>query len=274
MAESTPASAAAVSGESVASAPEFVPEFALETRNLGKRFGAYAAVDGVNLAIRPGARHALIGPNGAGKTTLINLLSGYLKPGAGQVFLGGQDVTGLPQHARVKRGLTRTFQINSLFPEMTVQEAVTLAVLEAHDKTTRWWQPVAAYEQEREEAHALLSRLQLAECSDAPIRSLAYGRSRLVEIALALAAKPRVLLLDEPAAGVALSASGALFETIAALPREVTILLIEHDMDLVFRFAERITVMVGGTILVEGTPDAIAHDSRVREVYFGAASVG
>jgi ABC-type branched-subunit amino acid transport system ATPase component len=256
------------------SATKPVPEFALETRNLTRKFGAYVAVDSVNLGIRPGARHALIGPNGAGKTTLINLLSGRLKPGDGEVFLGGHDVTGLAQHVRVKHGLSRTFQINTLFPDMTVLEAVTLAVLETRGKTTHWWQPVGTYEEEIEEADAILTRLQLSESATTPIKNLAYGRGRLVEIALALAARPRVLLLDEPAAGVATRESDALFETIAALPREVTLLLIEHDMDLVFRFAERITVMVAGAILVEDTPDAIARDARVREVYFGARRVG
>ncbi len=244
---------------------------ALETRGLVKKFGGFVATHDVSLAIAAGARHALIGPNGAGKTTLVNLLTGFLEPTAGAVLLGGVDVTRTSQHQRVKLGLARTFQINRLFSELTVLESAVLAVCERRGIGGRFWRPVGAEHEAVDEAAALLERLRLLDVAHRQTRDLAYGRQRLVEIALALAAQPRVLLLDEPAAGVPTGESRELFETIARLPREVTIVLIEHDMDLVFRFAERISVLVGGALLTEGTPAAIAADPRVREVYLGDA---
>ena len=244
---------------------------ALETRNLVKRFGGFVATNKVSLRVAAGARHALIGPNGAGKTTLINLLTGFLTPTAGQVLLEGQEVTHLAQHQRVGRGLARTFQINRLFPELTVLESVLLAVCQRRGIGARFWKPLAAHGEAVDEAAALLERLRLLDIAFEPTRQLAYGRQRLIEIALALAMQPRVLLLDEPAAGVPAGESRELFETIAQLPREVTIVLIEHDMDLVFRFAERISVLVNGAVLTEDVPSAIANDSRVREVYLGSA---
>jgi ABC-type branched-subunit amino acid transport system ATPase component len=247
---------------------------ALQTWGLGKRFGGFVAVGEVNLSVAVGARHALIGPNGAGKTTLINLLTGILEPTAGEVFLNGEDVTRLAQHQRVKRGLARTFQINRLFAEMTVLESVTLSVCERLGLGWHWWQPVEKPVAAVEAAADLLSTLRLLDVVHQTTRSLPYGKQRLVEIALALASRPRVLLLDEPAAGVPTGESRELFETIGRLPRDVTILLIEHDMDLVFRFAERISVLVGGVVLTEGEPEAIAKDRRVREVYLGEALVG
>ena len=247
---------------------------ALQTHGLSKRFGGFIAANDVSLAVASGARHALIGPNGAGKTTLINLLSGFLEPSAGTVELQGQDVTRLAQHQRVKRGLARTFQINRLFAELTVLESVTLAVAERMGLAARWWRPVGAHTEAIDAAAALLAQLRLLDVAHAVTKDLAYGRQRLIEIALALAAQPSVLLLDEPAAGVPTGESRELFETIAQLPREVTVLLIEHDMDLVFRFAERITVLVSGAVLTEGTPQAIAADSRVKEVYLGESTHG
>ncbi len=244
---------------------------ALQTRALRKKFGGFVATQDVSLDIAAGARHALIGPNGAGKTTLINLLSGFLVPTAGTVILEGDDVTRLSQHERVKRGLARTFQINRLFAEMTVLESVALAVCERSGVGARFWRPVGTYAEVVDEAAQLLERLNLLDVAHRVTRDLAYGRQRLIEIALALAVRPRVLLLDEPAAGVPAGESRGLFETIAALPRDVTILLIEHDMDLVFRFAERITVLVSGAVLTEDVPAAIAADARVREVYLGDA---
>ncbi len=249
-------------------------EYALQTRNLAKQFGGFVATSDVSLNVRPGARHALIGPNGAGKTTLINLLTGFLEPTAGQVILKGEDVTGLAQHQRVRRGLARTFQINRLFAELTVLESVTLAVLERRGLGGRWWRPVGAHAEAVDEAAQMLATLRLLDAAHAETRSLAYGKQRLIEIALALAAKPSVLLLDEPAAGVPTKESRELFETIAALPADVTILLIEHDMDLVFRFADRISVLVGGAFLTENTPEAIAGDPRVKEVYLGETTIG
>jgi ABC-type branched-subunit amino acid transport system ATPase component len=245
---------------------------ALQTLGLVKRFGGFVVTNDVSLSVAAGARHALIGPNGAGKTTLINLLTGFLQPSSGSVILQGQDVTRSAQHQRVKRGLARTFQINRLFAEMTPLESVTLAVCEQRGLGARFWRPVGSQTEAIEEAAGLLAQLGLLDLAHARTRDLAYGKQRLIEIALALAARPRVLLLDEPAAGVPTSESRELFETIAGLPREVTILLIEHDMDLVFRFADRISVLVSGAVLTEDTPQAIAADARVREVYLGHAT--
>jgi branched-chain amino acid transport system ATP-binding protein len=238
---------------------------------LSKSFGAFKANSDVSLSFTAGARHALIGPNGAGKTTFINLLTGYLTPTAGEVYLGEENVTSLPQHARVKRGMTRTFQINTLFPGLTVLESVVLAACEREKRGGVWWRTVASERAAIDEASELLERLRLLADADVPTRNLPYGKQRLLEIALALATRPSVLLLDEPAAGIPTGDSAELFSVIAQLPREVTILFIEHDMGLVFRFAERITVLVGGSVLVEGTPEEIAKDRRVREVYLGEA---
>jgi branched-chain amino acid transport system ATP-binding protein len=242
---------------------------ALRTAGLSKRFGGLAAVSDVSLAIAQGARHALIGPNGAGKTTLINLLTGVLEPSAGDVFLDGERITPLPQHARVKRGLARTFQINTLFPGLTVLESVVLAILERKGVAARWLRPVASHREEIEEARALLATFKLERDAATRTTELAYGRQRLVEIALALATRPRILLLDEPAAGIPSAESVEVLGVIAALPEDVTVLFIEHDMGLVFRFAQRITVLVAGRVLTEGAPEEIARDERVRAVYLG-----
>ena len=243
----------------------------LKTAGLGKSFGAFKANADISLSFTAGARHALIGPNGAGKTTFINLLTGFLTPTTGQVFLGDEEVTALAQHARVKRGMTRTFQINTLFPGLTVLESVVLACCEREGRGGVWWRPVAHEHTAIDEAREILARLRLLADVNTPTRNLPYGKQRLVEIALALATRPRVLLLDEPAAGIPSSESAELFSVIAQLPRDVTIIFIEHDMNIVFRFAEKITVLVGGTVLVEGTPEEIANDRRVREVYLGEA---
>ena len=246
---------------------------ALQTHKLVRKFGSFVASDDVTLSVERGARHALIGPNGAGKTTLINLLTGFLEPTAGQVFLAGDDVTSLSQHERVKRGLARTFQINRLFADMTVLESVMIAVCERRGIGGAFWKPASAHREALDEAAAILTQLNLVDVANEVTKNLAYGRQRLIEIALALAAKPTVLLLDEPAAGVPTTESRELFDTIAALPRDVTILLIEHDMDLVFRFADRITVLVSGAILTEDVPSAIERDVRVRQLYLGEGAV-
>ena len=247
---------------------------ALRTNGLSKQWGAFKANSEVTLAFVPGARHALIGPNGAGKTTFINLLTGVFAPTAGEVFLGDENITALPQHERVKRGMTRTFQINTLFPGLTVLESVVLAICEREGRAGIWHTTVAQQRAAVEEALALLETLHLTPERNATTRNLPYGKQRLIEIALALATRPRILLLDEPAAGIPAGESAELLGVIAALPREVTILFIEHDMDLVFRFAERITVMVAGKVLTEGTPAEIAADPRVKEVYLGEAQHG
>jgi ABC-type branched-subunit amino acid transport system ATPase component len=225
----------------------------------------------VELELPQGVRHALIGPNGAGKTTLINLMTGMLAPDAGQIVLGGVDITGLRPEARVRRGLARTFQINTLFPQLTALESVALAVLERDGHAHNWWRGLTRFGTEVDEAASILQSLNLQKGLHRLTRELAYGEQRLLEIALALATRPRVLLLDEPAAGVPKDESAELFAAIAGLSSALTVLFIEHDMDVVFRFASRIHVMVGGRILVQGTPDDIARDPRVREVYLGRA---
>ena len=241
----------------------------LRTEGLSKQWGAFKANSDVSLTFEPGARHALIGPNGAGKTTFINLLTGGFAPTSGKVFLGNEDITRLAQHDRVKMGMTRTFQINTLFAGMTVLESVILAICERRGLHKVWWKTVAKHDDVVEEAMALLATLKLTKEANSITRSMAYGKQRLVEIALALATKPKILLLDEPAAGIPSAESKELFEVIAQLPRDVTVVFIEHDMGLVFRFADRITVLVGGKVLTEGTPAEIAADPRVKEVYLG-----
>jgi branched-chain amino acid transport system ATP-binding protein len=218
-------------------------------------------------------RYALIGPNGAGKTTLINLITGMLQPDAGQIFLGGEDITALKPDARVRQGLARTFQINTLFPNLTALESVTLAVLERERHAHNWWQRLPRFSAAIDEAQAILTSLGLSTALSRRTNQLPYGQQRLLEIALALATRPRVLLLDEPAAGVPKDESAALFDAIAALSRDLTILFIEHDMEVVFRFASHILVMVGGRILVQGRREEIARDERVREVYLGKTRV-
>ena len=247
---------------------------ALSTRGLAKRFGSLVVAQDIALDLPQGVRYALIGPNGAGKTTLINLITGMLHPDAGKIFLGESEITPLAPQARVKRGLARTFQINSLFPHLSALEAVTLAVCERSGHAPVWWRRLPDYRDAVDEAHGILSSLKLATDCYRLTRELAYGKQRLLEIALALATRPRVLLLDEPAAGVPKDESADLFDVIAALSSDLTVLFIEHDMNLVFRFASRIIVMVGGRILVEGTPDEISRNPEVRAVYLGKAVHG
>jgi branched-chain amino acid transport system ATP-binding protein len=247
---------------------------ALCTRSLDKSFGSLVVAKDIALNLPPGERYALIGPNGAGKTTLINLITGMLKPDRGQIILGDSDITALAPQDRVKRGLVRTFQINTLFPHLNALEAVTLAVCERRGYAGTWWRKLPAYRDAIDEAYAILASLGLGAHCYRPTSELAYGQQRLIEIALALATKPKVLLLDEPAAGVPQGESAELFSVIANLSRDIAVLFIEHDMNVVFRFANRIIVMVGGRILVEGTPQEIAADARVREVYLGGAHHG
>ncbi|GHC97251.1 ABC transporter ATP-binding protein [Pseudorhodoferax aquiterrae] len=246
---------------------------ALVTQGLGIRFGAFHAVADVNLSLEPGARQALIGPNGAGKTTLINLLTGIYKPSAGSIRMNGEDITAWPADRRARSGLARTFQINTLFPSLTPLLSVVLAIHEREGQGATWWRPFCRSKAAFDEAHALLARLRLDTLADVPVAELPYGKQRLLEIALALAARPRILLLDEPAAGVPEDESGELFDVIAELPDDISVLFIEHDMKLVFRFARRISVLVAGRVLTEGSPAEIGHDPRVREVYLGKTHV-
>ena len=247
---------------------------ALETVGLHKRFGALVVANDINFRLEHGARHALIGPNGAGKTTFINLITGRLSPSAGQVFLGGRDVTALPQAARVSRGLGRTFQINTLFRGLSVLENVALAVAEREVCGGDMFRSASSRRGVLERAYALLQRLRFAEDALTRVQELPYGKQRLVEIAIALGLQPTVLLLDEPAAGVPSAESATIIEMIEQLPPDIAVLIIEHDMELVFRFARRITVLVQGRVLVEGPPAEIAADARVREVYLGERQHG
>ena len=245
---------------------------ALETRGLCKSFGALAVARDIDFRLPVGARHALIGPNGAGKTTFINLVTGRLKPSAGTILLAGADVTALSPEKRVKRGLGRTFQINALFDGLSVVENVLLAVSERNGAAGDMLRFAGSRRDLIDEAEALLERLGLADHAARPVRELPYGQQRLVEIAIALGLDPTVLLLDEPAAGVPSAESGLILDIVENLGRDIAVLIIEHDMELVFRLAERITVLVQGAVLVEGTPEEIAADPRVRAVYLGTTA--
>ncbi len=244
---------------------------ALETQGLVKRFGGLTATDDVTFRLEQGARHALIGPNGAGKTTFINLLTGVLPPTAGQIVLEGADITGLRPEQRVKRGLARTFQINQLFPAMTPLETLGLVVSERLGGGRDWWRVIGSRRDILDDIVAIAQRFRLADVLDERTANLPYGKQRLLEIAVAIACRPRVLLLDEPAAGVPEAERHELLATIAALPRDVSVLLIEHDMDLVFSFADRISVLVNGALFTEGTVQEVSTDPRVRAVYLGEA---
>jgi branched-chain amino acid transport system ATP-binding protein len=246
----------------------------LATRGLSKRFGSLVVARDIEIALPKGVRYALIGPNGAGKTTLINLMTGMLRPDSGQILLGEDDVTALEPQQRVRRGLARTFQINTLFPSLNALEAVTLAVAERRNIAGEFWSNLAGHKDSIEEAYEILATLRLGDACYQPTRELPYGRQRLLEIALALATRPKVLLLDEPAAGVPQEESGDIFEAVANLSDELTLLFIEHDMHVVFRFASHIIVMVGGAIFTQGSPAEIAADPRVREVYLGTRKHG
>jgi ABC-type branched-subunit amino acid transport system ATPase component len=245
---------------------------ALETRGLEKQFGGLKVTRDLSLKITQGARHALIGPNGAGKTTVINLLTGVLKPNAGRILLEGNDITDLTVHGRVLRGLSRTFQINQLYPDLTPIETIGLAVSERLGRGADWWRVMGTRDDVNAEIAENLKRFRLTDVMNEVTATLPYGKQRLLEIAVAIATKPRVLLLDEPAAGVPESERHDILAAVASLPRDVTVLLIEHDMDLVFSFADRISVLVNGAMLVEGAPDEVARDPQVKAVYLGEAA--
>jgi ABC-type branched-subunit amino acid transport system ATPase component len=245
---------------------------ALETRGLVKHFGGLKVTRDLSLKVEQGARHALIGPNGAGKTTVINLLTGVLQPDGGRILLEGNDITDLPVYRRVLRGLSRTFQINQLYADLTPLETIGLGVSERLGGGGDWWRRMGTRDDVNAEIAEVLERFHLLDVMNEPTATLPYGKQRLLEIALAIAAKPRVLLLDEPAAGVPESERHDILAAVASLPRDVTVLLIEHDMDLVFSFADRISVLVNGALLVEGPPDQVARDPQVKAVYLGEAA--
>src|SRR5262249_47646609 len=247
---------------------------ALATRGLSKAFGSLPVARNIEINLPVGARYALIGPNGAGKTTLINLMTGMLAPNAGQIMLGGKDITELGPQERVRRGVARTFQINTLFAGLNALEAVTLAVAERRGLAGQFWRGLGSHGEAIDEAYEILRKLRLGESCYQVTRELPYGRQRLLEIALALATGPKVLLLDEPAAGVPQEESGGVFEAVASLSDDLTLFFIEHDMHVVFRFASHIIVLVGGAIFTEGSPAEIAADPGVREVYLGKRKHG
>lgn len=266
------------------SAQETVPsekDIVLSAQGLVMRFGGITATNNVTLNLKKGARHALIGPNGAGKTTLINLLTGVLQPTEGRITLQGkdnslaaEDITHLAPHSRVKRGMVRTFQINQLFDTLTPLQTLALTVSQQHGLGSSWWNPLGNKGEIVDRCAQLLEQFHLSEVMNQPTNVLAYGKRRLLEIAIALACEPRVLLLDEPVAGVPAGEREELLQTVAALPADVSVLLIEHDMDLVFSFAKRMTVLVNGTVLTEGDPEQIANDPQVKAVYLGHGEEG
>jgi branched-chain amino acid transport system ATP-binding protein len=241
----------------------------LETRGLLKRFGGIVPTNEVSIRVERGARRALIGPNGAGKTTLINLLTGVLEPTSGTIWLDGEDITGLAPHRRVRRGIVRTFQINQLFNELTPLQSLALSVSAQLGIGARVWQSLGRDARIAPICDTLLAQFHLDDVMNQQVRHLAYGKRRLLEIATALACQPRVLLLDEPVAGVPEGERQEIFDIINALPAEVSVLLIEHDMDLVFNFAQSVTVLVNGAVFAEGDVQTIANDPRVKAVYLG-----
>ena len=249
-----------------------VPALAIE--GVSKNFGGLRVARDISLALPAGARHALIGPNGAGKTTLVHMVSGLIQPSAGKIRLAGSDITHLPPERRVALGLARTFQISSLFPSLTVAENVGLAFEARLGLDHRLWGDMRKRPDIVEGAAALLERLGLLHLAGKRVADLPYGQRRLVEIALVLALEPNTLLLDEPAAGLAAADRGTLLDLLLRLPATLTILVIEHDMSLVFRMAQRITVLVEGQILTEGSVGEIRADPRVRDVYLGTRPHG
>lgn len=242
----------------------------LNTTDLGINFGAFAAVSEVNLRLVPGQRQALIGPNGAGKTSLINLLTGVYKPTFGSIYLGEENINQLSFDARVRKGLVRTFQLNTLCLGMTPLDSVLMALTEREEKGHVWWKPIYQFDALYIEAEQLLQQVGLGDVMQHKVGELAYGKQRLLEIALALALKPTVLLLDEPAAGIPEGESDEIFHVIEQLPQTMSVVFIEHDMELVFHFAQRIAVLVAGKIIVDGTADEIVDHPLVREAYLGA----
>ncbi|HLR12371.1 MAG TPA: ABC transporter ATP-binding protein [Burkholderiaceae bacterium] len=243
----------------------------LQASDLSLSYGQVQVLKDVSLALMPGERHALIGTNGAGKTSLINVLTGALSPGSGQVCLAGADVTRAPADERARQGLQRTFQINSLFPQLSAHESVAMAISQRRGLGGRWWRPLSCYGSVTDEAAVLLQNTGMTDFADQPVGTLAYGQQRLVELALALARRPRVLLLDEPAAGLPAAEGAALLNLLESLSGEMAVLLVEHDMKLVFSFAQRVSVLAQGRVLASGPAAAIRNDPVVQEAYLGSA---
>ncbi len=246
---------------------------ALQTEALVKRYGGILVTDRVSLDIRPGELHAIIGPNGAGKTTLINQLSGELASNEGRVLFSGREVTTLPIHQRARLGLLRSYQITSIFEEFTVRENTVLAAMGSKEHAFRFWQPLLKRSALMAAADEALEAAGLAHRAEVPAADLAYGERRQLELAMALAAQPAFLLLDEPMAGMSVQESGAVVSLLQQLKGRYSILLIEHDMDAVFALADRITVLVYGKAIFTGTPDEVRNHSEVRAVYLGEEEV-
>lgn len=242
----------------------------LSVKGLTKHFGGIAALNGVDLTVASGARHAIIGPNGAGKSTLFNLVAGELAPTEGEVYLGKRNVTALPVHERANLGLGHTFQRNNLFMELTVFDNVRLAVQHRLGINRHWFRPIASFARLQERTDEVLHRVGLVGLREMPVSALAYGQRRALEVALALASEPQVLLLDEPTAGMSPAETTEMTGLIESLPETLTILIIEHDMDVIFNLAQRITVLHYGQIISEGTPQEIRADQEVQEIYLGS----
>ncbi len=251
-----------------------IAEPVLEVERLSKSFRALLVTQDVNLTLAAGARHALIGPNGAGKTTLINQISGVLRPSSGFIRLFGLDVTRFSPERRVRLGLARTFQINSLFPSLTVAQTIALAIIARRRQDPVFWRRPSIAAGVVEDVIDTLDMLGLARLADRTVGALGYGQRRLIEIALAMALQPKVLVLDEPAAGLARRDIALLMAVLERMPSELAVLIVEHDMDLVFRFAQEITVLMGGRVLVHGSVEAVRADQRVRDVYLGRRQHG
>ncbi|ODT84003.1 MAG: branched-chain amino acid ABC transporter ATP-binding protein [Pelagibacterium sp. SCN 64-44] len=246
----------------------------LDVRNLRKNFGGLAVTDNVSLSLEPGNRVALIGPNGAGKTTFVNLVTGHLKPDAGSVHIGGEDLTRASPTRRVHAGLVRSFQVTRLFAEMTPEEHVALAVLQRLGRSAQVFTDYRGMDEVMDEIGSVLDLLHLTPIAHTRVSDIAYGQQRLLEIALVLALRPRVLLLDEPAAGVPSTDTVLIEKALERLPPELAVLMIEHDMDFVFRFAQRVIVLAAGAVIFDGTPEAVAADPKVREAYLGSYADG
>lgn len=243
----------------------------LSVRGLNKSFGGLTVASEIDFDLPPGARKALIGPNGAGKSTFANLVTGILTPSSGQITFDGHDIRHLREAARVRKGIAKTFQITTLFRTMTVRENLRLPILQREGRATGFLRRNDSSRAIEDEVSALLDQFRLSPLGDLPVSQLAYGQQRLVEMALTLALRPRVLILDEPAAGVPSSESPLIIDAIERLPQDLAVLIIEHDMDLVFRVAQQIVVLVAGRILTEGSPARISRDPQVRELYLGGA---
>jgi branched-chain amino acid transport system ATP-binding protein len=248
-----------------------VAEALLQVENLSKRFGGIVASDALSLDVRPGELHAVIGPNGAGKTTLIAQLTGEVTPDAGRIYFSGRDITAVPVYRRSALGLARSFQITSLFLDLSVLDNVALAVQAHAGHSFRFWRDARSVPELRQPARAALERVGLGDRAELPASVLSHGEHRQLELAMALAGRPRMLLLDEPMAGLGPEESARMVKTLRALKKELTILLVEHDMEAVFALADRITVLVYGRAIASGAPAAIRANAEVRQAYLGEA---